>query len=930
MRLASRQSARYEENVPKGPSSPRAPDTERDPLVPTGKSDKSTKLEKADKSGKTKRELPAPATTPTGEQPPIPPTDLVAKKRRARRRVVMRWVRRVLVAIIVLVAAGVIALAVIIKRIEAGLPSVAELRRGYRPPQVTRVLAADGTVLAELFTERRTLIKIEELPAHVKLAVLAAEDAGFYEHHGLDYLGIIRALWVNLRHKDTKQGASTITQQVVKNLLLTPERTYMRKIREALLARRIEQELTKDEILELYLNHIYFGSGRYGIEEAALGYFGKPAKDLSIAEAALLAGVPAAPNAYNPRNDLAAALKRRNYVLGQLLAKGFCTQSQYDAAMVEQVKLAPTVEAENALAPEVVEYVRKTIRDAVGEEKARIGGFTVQTSIDKNLQLAARNAVREGTAAYDKRWKLLGPFPDYHEGPAEELDKNGKKKPIKKKKLPPQEKLFFGTPIFGKGNVYVGNVTGHDDIARTLDVEVGCVHGVVKLEVKDRYDPTDISPSQWAPKGTHLRVSLLAPPPTGTDCGPPPPPLEAMKTGAKTNAKPSAQPSAPPPAPSASSLLAVIDPKIKVPLRLELGPEAAFVAIDVRTRHVVAIIGNVEAAVGGFDRALQSRRQPGSTFKPFVYGAALASRKVTPATLFDATAADFGGYHPKNYEPWFKDEPVRLREALANSINLVAVRVTQQIGPQTVIDFARPLGISSPLKPDLAIALGAYEVSPLELATAYSSIASGGLFEEPTIITRLTGPDGVEIPLAGKRPSARAMGEAEAYVLTSMMTSVVDHGTGAGAKVLGRPIAGKTGTSNDSKDTWFAGFDTDIVAVSWVGYDDGKGLGAGEFGGRTALPAWVSFMKVATNGKPKVDFPRPQGVVNVKIDPKSGKLPYEGQTDAIDEVFLQGTDPTEVAPLPEPDPGVNVAVPGETVAMPKEAPAEDPWAKKDP
>jgi penicillin-binding protein 1A len=854
-----------------------------------------------DKSTSAKVVLPSPATTPTGEKPKESPSEKIARRKASRRRKIVRWTKIVALAFALTFAAGMITIAIVIRRIEAGLPSVAELRKGYRPPQVTRILASDGSVLAELFTERRTVIKINDLPPHVKLAVLAAEDANFYEHHGLDYLGIARAIWVNLRHSKTKQGASTITQQVVKNLLLDSERTYLRKIREALLARRIEQELTKDEILELYLNHIYFGSGRYGIEEAARGYFGKHANELSLAEAALLAGLPAAPNAFSPRNDLPAATRRRSYVLGQLLAKSFCTQTQYDAAMVEPVKLAPVVEANDQLAPEVVELVRKTIRDTVGDELARRGGFTVETSIDKGLQLAARTAIRDATHAYDARWKLLGPFPVYPTDPKE----------IKKKKLPPLEKPFAGVPRFGHGDVYVGVVTGHDDAARTLEVTVGTLRGIVQLEPKDRYDPTDVPPSTWAPIGTRLRVSLLSPPPDAATAS------GAPSTAASASVVP-------------ASDGGVID--VRVPLRLELGPEAALVAIDVRTRRVVSIVGNVEAAAGGLDRALQSKRQPGSTFKPFVYGAAIASKKFTASSLIDATPGDFGGYNPKNFESWTKDEPVRLREALANSINLVAVRVTQMEGPQAVIDFARPLGITSTLKPDLAIALGSYEVTPLELATAYATIASGGVFEEPTIITRLLGPDGKEIPIAGRRPSARAMGEAEAYVLTSLMTSVVDHGTATGAKVLGRPVAGKTGTSNLAKDTWFAGFTTDIVTVVWVGYDDGKPLGYGEFGAKTALPGWISFMKEATKNKPKADFPRPAGVVTVKIDPKTGKLPYEGQTDAIEEIFLQGTDPTEVAPVPVPEDqqGLDGGVPGEKVAQPQNATPEDPWAKQAP
>jgi len=776
----------------------------------------------------------------------------------------MRWVRRGALAAAVIAAVSAISLAIYIRGVEGSLPSTAELRRGYRPPQVTRVLASDGSVMAELFTERRTVVKVADLPPHVKLAVLAAEDANFYEHQGLNYLGIARAVWVNLRHKKTKQGASTITQQVVKNLLLDSERTYSRKVREVLLSRRIEQELSKDEILELYLNHIYFGSGRYGIEEAARGYFGKHAKDLTLAEAALVAGIPPAPNAYNPRADMDLALKRRTFVLGQLRAKGFITPAQHDQASVEPVKLAPPMESSDELAPEVVELVRKTIKDVAGEEAARRGGFTVETTIDPKLQAAARAAIRDATAAYDKRWKLIGPFAPFPEGG---------KDPKTKKKLPPPEPFFKGTPKYGHGDVYLGEVIGHDDAARTIEVKVGEVKGLVKLEVKDRYDPNNLAPSAWAAVGSRLRVSLLAPPPT-------------EQTTTET----------------------------KVPLRLELGPEAALVSIDVRTRKVVALVGSVEGASGALDRATRAHRQPGSTFKPFVYGAAIQAKKFTAASLIDPTPQSFNGYAPKNYEPWGKDEPVRLRDALAASINIVAVRVANEVGPNTVIQFARAAGITSKLDPHLAIALGAYEVTPLELANAYTTIAAGGVFEPTQIITKIIGPDGRELPLPGRPPPTRAFGEEEAYVLTSLMTSVVEKGTAQGAKVLGRPIAGKTGTSNDQKDAWFAGFTTDVVTVAWVGYDEPRPLGYGEFGGRTALPAWVSFMKEATKNKPRADFPRPPSILTVKIDPRTGKLPFTGQEDAIDEVFLPGTEPHEAA---EP--------PADTTPKKEDAP-EDPWA----
>ena len=308
------------------------------------------------------------------------------------------------------IVAALVGVWLVLQHYSENLPSIGDLKGNYNPPQMTRVLARDGTtLLAEIFTERRTVVAIASLPAHVKLAVLAAEDAGFYEHEGLDYYGMTRALLVNLRSGRTRQGGSTITQQVVKNILLDPERSFRRKVRELVLARRLEQQIPKDEILELYLNHIYFGHGRYGIEEAARYYFGKPAREITLAEGAMLAGLPAGPELYSPRHDAAKARTRRAFVLAQMLDKGFIDQRQHDAAMNEPLRLAPPVEPQGQLAPEVVELVKRTLKELAIDGK-RSGGYTVTTTIDPRLQAAARKAVRENLAAYDKRYKLLAPF----------------------------------------------------------------------------------------------------------------------------------------------------------------------------------------------------------------------------------------------------------------------------------------------------------------------------------------------------------------------------------------------------------------------------------------------------------------------------------------------------------------------------------------
>jgi penicillin-binding protein 1A len=747
-----------------------------------------------------------------------------------------------------LLLSGAIAVWLVVGHAEAGLPSVSELRT-YQPPQVTRVLARDGTtVLAELYTQRRTVVSVQSLPAHVKLAVLAAEDAGFYEHEGLNYLGIVRAMLVNARTRSTRQGGSTITQQLVKNLLLeTRERTLSRKIREALLARRVERELSKDEILEAYLNNVYFGRGRYGIEEAARDDFGKSAKDLTVAQAALISGRIANPHEFHPRTNANLALVRRTYVLDQMRAKGFLSESQWAAAKDDPVNLVPLTEGSSDLAPEAVELA-KAVLYRMEPAQARLGGFTITTSIDPKLQLAARKGLREALAAYDKRHGLIGGL---KLAPVV-ADKKGRG-------IPPRESLvpFEGTPTFEQHRVLVGVVVAADDAAGTFDVRVGTATGAVRLADFDRYNSGGLAPSAFAPVGARVRVSLLAPVPDGIAA--------------------------------------------KVPLRLELGPEGAMLAIDVRTRQILALVGAYEGRAGTLDRATQSRRQPGSTFKPIVYSYALHSRRFTPATLVDPSPDVFeGGYKPSNFEGWHGHDLLRLREALAQSVNLVAVRLLRDLGPANVVAWAQALGIESPMRPDLSLALGSYELRPIELAGAYATFAAGGTYVEPRLVLRIVGPDGRDVSLPTAVPARHVLDESEAYVATSMLTSVIDHGTGARAKVLGRPLAGKTGTSNGPKDTWFAGYSTEITAVTWIGYDDGHLLGPAEQGGMTALPAWISFMKTATEGKPRADFARPPGVVTVTIDQRTGALPYADDPDVLDEVFLAGTEPTEMATAPSP------------------------------
>ena len=732
---------------------------------------------------------------------------------------------------------GALSVALVVRHYEAKLPSVEQLKSGYQPAQVTRVFARDGTLLGSVFTERRTVVPFADVPGHVKLSFLAAEDATFYEHEGLNYFGMLRALFANLRAGGTRQGASTITQQVVKNLLLSPERTYERKIKETILARRLEQELGKDDIFFLYLNHVFLGHGRYGVEEASRYYFAKRARDLDLAEAALLAGIAPAPERFSPRSNSQRALARRSYVLDQMLEKGFVTKELHDQAKSEPLRLAPSVEEESELAPELVSYARKFLDRMVGE-RAKKGGYSLYTTIDPKLQAAARKSVREGLAAYGARQKVEAPFT------------------AKTRKL-------WGAPFSGRpqpNRIYVATVVSVDDARGSIDVKVGERTGRVSLAHEERYNPKHLRPSEFCEVEALLRVSMPS----------------------------------------------VVDGPDPVPVRLELGPEAALVAIEPRTREVRALIGNYEALAGGLDRATQARRQPGSSFKPFVFGYALASRRFTAASVLELPP-----------DPKLKDAdpsvprrlPVRL--GIAKSDNAASEALLEAVGGPNVIEWAHALGIESELKPTPSLALGAYEVTPLEIANAFASFASGGEYASPRLIAKVLGPDREELPLPETPPKRRVISEEEAYLVTSLLRSVVEQGTARRASSLGRPLAGKTGTTNRAKDAWFVGYSTELVASTWVGYDDALPLGYGEEGANTALPIWMGFMKAAHQGRPSTDFPRPRGIVTASVDPRTGLLAYAGQTDALEEEFLEGTVPSEMS---TPDAGVAApsAVEGES------------------
>jgi penicillin-binding protein 1A len=555
------------------------------------------------------------------------------------------------------------------------------------------------------------------------------------------------------------------------------------------------------------------------------------------------------------------AIQRRTFVLGQMLAKSFARPEHIQAAMLEPIVLAAEIEAMSELAPEVVAEAQQTLRALVGSSADR-GGYTVTTTIDPATQSAARAAVRKNLDDYAKRHNAVAP--------------------LTRTKKTQEPAPFQGVPKTTGHRVFHGVVTGADDASDLLFVRVGTVEGAVSLRDAARYNPKHLLPSQFAQVGKVVRVSFADPRAAtlAVDASR----REEPEDGAPDEADPEA--GAP-----------VVRPK----LRLELGPEGALVAVDVRSREIVALVGSYEGVRGGLDRASHAHRQPGSTFKPFVYSYAIHSRTMTPASILETDPQFIPNYRPANYDESEGMSPRRMRTALAHSVNVAAVWTLNRVGPNNVVAWAQTLGIQSKLGPDLSLALGSYEVTPREMAGAYATFAAGGTYEPPVLIRQIVGPNGAEVPLLPRAPSRRVMDEAEAYVVTSLLTSVVQEGTGRRALVLNRPVAGKTGTSNQAKDAWFVGYTTDIACAVWTGYDDAIPLGPAETGSAAALPAFIELMRAAHAGKPPTDFSVPAGIVRVTIDPRSGLLAYSGQPDAIEEIFLAGTEPAGVA---APDGGV--------------------------
>jgi penicillin-binding protein 1A len=793
---------------------------------------------------------------------PLPPVLAPEKPEKPKRPFKKRLLRVLLwssLALFVILVAGVVAVAILVNKYADGLPSVEDLGRNFRPPQVTRIYARDGkTVIGEIFADegRRTVVPLAKIPPVLLNAVIAAEDAHFRTHAGLDWFGMVRSLVINVWKGYYAQGGSTITQQVVRTFYLGREKTLERKVKELLLARRVEQHLSKDQILFLYLNQICFGHGRYGVEEAARYYFGKSVSDVTLGEAALLAALPKGPAIYSPRVNAQKAIERRHYVLRQMQRNGFITEAQLQSADDEPIRLVPEPESTPAWAAEYVEAVRGELRRRLGDVDLSRGGYSVITALDPDLQRSARAEALAGLQAIDERHGYRGPLKRL---PAGEVPAPGGTS-LQRDAAPQPDRI------------YVGRVIETDNRAGTVRFQVGSALVDVPLAGETRYNPEGLTPSKFAEVGALARVRVL----------------EVKPRGQIGRA------------------------------RLELGPEVAAAMIDPRTGEVAAIVGGSTAGPAQFDRALLAHRQPGSAFKPIVYLAALQQRAITAATILNDAPEVYGNWRPQNSGRSRFLGPISVRTALARSVNVVAVKVLDKVGVDAAMRLAGALGIASPLRRELTLALGASEVTPFELTAAMSVVAAGGLRREPTFLREVRRPDGSLVPLERPAP-VRVIDEASAYVLTDLLRSVIEdpHATAYSAfGVLGRPAAGKTGTSSDARDAWFVGYTPEWAAGVWVGFDDNMPLGvqgpeddvrgAGhsrnqESGAKAALPIWLSLMRSAHRGRPIVPFARPAGVATALIDPVTGLLATNRTPGAREEVFLPGTEPTETAPDPGAD-----------------------------
>lgn len=777
-------------------------------------------------------------------------------------------------SVVALIAAGGIWLGY--RHVSADLPSYEGLKK-YEPPVMTRIHAGDGALITEFARERRMFLPIQAVPPLVRQAFLAAEDKNFYDHAGVDLMSIGRAVYTNLQGymkggSRRPQGASTITQQVAKNFLLSAEQTIDRKVKEAILARRIEQSFTKDQILELYLNEIFLGLGSYGIAAASLVYFDKSVHELTVAEAAYLAALPKGPNNYHPFRYPDRAIERRNWVIDQMVENRFIDPDAGTRAKAEPLKVQPRQTGPQVAASDYfAEEVRRELGEMYGEKGLYEGGLSVRTTLDPRLQLFARKALMAGLIEFDVDQGFRGPVAriDLFAG-----DWGPKLAEVKGLSDVPEWQLavvLAVTPQYAEIGLQPARLPGGaiatDRVRGTLNF--------ADMKWARRYDPE-----------THRRGNA---PRTAIDVV------------------------------QAGDVVYVEKPAGAASYRLRQIPEVGggLIVMDPHTGRVLAVSGGFSYAQSEFNRATQAKRQPGSSFKPFIYAAALDNGYTPSSVVLDGPLELPQGpglppWRPENYSGKFYG-PSTLRVGIEQSRNTMTVRLAKDMGMPLIAEYSKRFGIYDNLPPYLANSLGAYETTLLRMTTAYATIANGGRYVKASFIDRIQDRYGRTIYKHDKREcqgceartwaqqaepvlvdnSDQVLDPMTAYQITSMMEGVVQRGTATIMKSLGRPLAGKTGTTNDERDAWFIGFTPDLVAGAYIGYDNPRPMGKGQTGGHLAAPIVKEFFEQALKDKPPVEFRVPEGLRLVAINRKTGLRSGAGDEATIMEAFKPGTAPPD-------------------------------------
>ncbi|SEB37160.1 penicillin-binding protein 1A [Nitratireductor aquibiodomus] len=771
------------------------------------------------------------------------------------------------IVLALLVAAGI---ALYVGDLTKDLPDYEVLAK-YEPPVTTRVHAADGALMAEFARERRLYLPIQAVPDRVKAAFLSAEDKNFYNHPGVDVTGLARAVVTNIQNLGSGRrpvGASTITQQVAKNFLLTSDQTMQRKIKEMVLSFRIEQAYSKDRILELYLNEIFFGLGSYGIAGAALTYFDKSVNELTLAEAAYLAALPKGPSNYHPFRYTERAIERRNWVIDQMVANGYATAEEGEKAKATGLNVSPRRRGTYLFAGEYfTEEVRRDIISRYGEDALYEGGLSVRTTLDPQLQLYARKALQNGLLRYDT---LRG-----YRGPVTQIDISGD----------------WGVPL--------GEVDALSDVPEwQLAVVLGTEDDKISIGIKpqrvvsgalseERETGTiALDDMKWAMRhvvdGKRVKANRQS---------------DVLKPG--------------------DVIFVEKKPDTERAWELRQVPEieGALVAMDPHTGRVLAMVGGFSYADSQFNRATQAYRQPGSAFKPIVYAAALDNGYTPASVVLDAPISIQVGndvWEPKNYGGKSAG-PSTLRAGIERSRNLMTVRLAKDMGMQLVADYAEHFGLYDKMLPVLAMSLGSGETTVMRMVSAYAVMANGGKQIVPSLVDRIQDRYGKTVYKHDRRECVGCVanewtGQDEpeiindrdqvldpmtAYQITSMMQGVVSRGTAVTVSELGRPIAGKTGTTNDEKDAWFVGYTPDLVVGVFMGYDTPRPMGRGSTGGGLAAPIFKEFMANALKDMRPVDFQVPEGMNVIPIDRKTGMRAQAGQPGVIMEAFKPGTGPAD-------------------------------------